>query len=608
MHVQIRLHTLAALLAALMTVSTVAASWQWQNPQPTGVSLRDIVATDGGDAWAVGGDGTILRRADSDWLVEHSPTGAELRGVAISRDSTVWAVGDSGTVLVRQVDGSWGSRSVGVQVRFNSVAFADAMVGWIAGSGVILGTTDGGRSWRPQFTTAGTDVAAIDVFDATTAVAVAWAGGAPHGESLVLRTDDGGTTWYDQAFGPRYRFTGIWADRGAERVWICGNAQTDRAIPPLVIHSPDRGVHWRKHELPAAGKLTDIEVSDGVVVAVGVSDTRNSWVLGSTDDGETWLTRQLSTAVRLMAATELDGAMIAVGESGLIAGPGNLIDRGLKVSRRDHLRAVAFVNPQSGCAVGEDGILMTTDDGGASWAAPRRTFATHLSNVAWTSRNVAYAVAEGGLMIRTLDKGATWHMHQSGTDADLLAISSLGDDVFAGGSGGTIVYSRDRGNTWTTPDSPTSALIVDLDVTEGATATILDAEGKVWRTSDGGESWNALRVAGDGRATALATPDASTVIVARTGATPDSPGSLAISSDSGRRWSEVETPVPARQISFASRAAGAIVAGGMIYVTTDGGTTWREAANVGSATLADVDYTRGIVHAVGERAVIIQAE
>lgn len=67
--------------------------------------------------------------------------------------AAVVAVGSRGTVLVSNDDGRrWYQVPSPVSVTLTTVAFADPKNGWVLGhSGVILHTTDGGRSWTKQF-------------------------------------------------------------------------------------------------------------------------------------------------------------------------------------------------------------------------------------------------------------------------------------------------------------------------------------------------------------------------------------------------------------------------------------------------------------------------
>lgn len=50
--------------------------WVWQNPLPTGNTLRSVAFVDASTGWAVGRNGTILKTASAgaSWLIQSSPT------------------------------------------------------------------------------------------------------------------------------------------------------------------------------------------------------------------------------------------------------------------------------------------------------------------------------------------------------------------------------------------------------------------------------------------------------------------------------------------------------------------------------------------------------
>ena len=66
----------------------------WLEPElPPGVPWLNWVAGVDDEVWAVGREGTVLRRVDAQWSLEPVPTDAELWGVWGSSLSDVWVVG-----------------------------------------------------------------------------------------------------------------------------------------------------------------------------------------------------------------------------------------------------------------------------------------------------------------------------------------------------------------------------------------------------------------------------------------------------------------------------------------------------------------------------------
>ncbi|RMH31265.1 MAG: hypothetical protein D6690_16970 [Nitrospirae bacterium] len=72
------------------------------------------------------------------------------------------------------------------------------------------------------------------------------------------------------------------------------------------------------------------------------------------------------------------------------------------------LFSVTFVSPRQGWAVGDEGTILATTDGGATWQAQRSGTKAWLSSVAFVSPCQGWAAGENGTILTTADGGATW--------------------------------------------------------------------------------------------------------------------------------------------------------------------------------------------------------
>jgi photosystem II stability/assembly factor-like uncharacterized protein len=196
----------------------------------------------------------------------------------------------------------------------SAVKFADGRNGWAAGSGIILATTDGGRTWRRQHT-GGEAFRSLEFVDAAHGWAVA--------ARRLLRTTDGGGRWARVAEPPEplERVDFVSATVG----WGTGGGMLSR--------SGDGGRSWRP-------------VRRGID-SVCFSDPRTGWaaghgsVLRTGDGGRSW--RSVFSAPRWLAPQT--GA--AVGCAG---------------------RLVAYVYFVDGGAAGNIAqVVYRTVDGGRQW-------------------------------------------------------------------------------------------------------------------------------------------------------------------------------------------------------------------------------------------------
>jgi photosystem II stability/assembly factor-like uncharacterized protein len=111
------------------------------------------------DVLAAGLDGKIARTRDGGvtWRFEPMklafPISEPLYQPYVTPDGTGWAVGGGGEIVqVAAGQSEWGRPNLGMPIYtwLRSISFADAQHGWMAGGfGMILRTSDGGKSWRP---------------------------------------------------------------------------------------------------------------------------------------------------------------------------------------------------------------------------------------------------------------------------------------------------------------------------------------------------------------------------------------------------------------------------------------------------------------------------
>src|SRR5262245_11276856 len=71
----------------------------------------------------------------------------------------------------------------------------------------------------------------------------------------------------------------------------------------------------------------------------------------------------------------------------------------------------------------------------------------------------ARVVGEDGTILATDDGGATWTLRETGTTARLRAVSFAGSTGWAVGDSGTILKTEDGGTTWTAQESGVSVTL-----------------------------------------------------------------------------------------------------------------------------------------------------
>lgn len=161
--------------------------------------------------------------------------------------------------------------------------FVDDRTGWACGeTGLILATTDGGRSWRAQ-----RGVQARKVLYGISALdqQMAWVVGAG---GVALRTVDGGQQWNEQTTGTTKQLNAVqFID--PKRGWAVGAGGT-------ILSSVNGGNRWRLQNAETDQDLTDVfflNSQEGWVCG------RRGTLLHTTNGGVTWEDRSLQTRADL---------------------------------------------------------------------------------------------------------------------------------------------------------------------------------------------------------------------------------------------------------------------------------------------------------------------
>lgn len=133
-------------------------------------------------------------------------------------------------------------------------------------------------------------------------------------------------------------------------------------------------------------------------------------------------------------------------------------------------------------AVGERGLVLLSDDQGASWRQAEVPISTSLTAVQFVDEQNGMAVGHGGVVLGTKDGGESWTLKLDGRKAAELALEDARDR----GDERAIRDARRLINDG--PDKP----FLDVLMLSQRRAIVAGAYGLVFRTVDGGESWESI--------------------------------------------------------------------------------------------------------------------
>ncbi len=227
-------------------------------------------------------------------------------------------------------------------------------------------------------------------------------------------------------------------------------------------------------------------------------------------------------------------------------------------------------------AVGERGHILLSPDGGSTWTQSEAPTQALLTGVWLHDARLGWAVGHDETILRTRDGGKTWQRVRHAPEAEKPLLDVWFRDEKAGfavGAYGLFLATADGGETW---ESRTVAEGDDTHlnaIVEAAGSLYLAGEaGSLYRSDDGGESWQALESPYEGSFFGLL-PLADGGLLAF-----GLRGHLFRSDDKGKSWTSVASGTEATLTAGRELGGGKVVLGGMagvLLLSEDGGRTFR---------------------------------
>ncbi len=283
-------------------------------------------------------------------------------------------------------------------------------------------------------------------------------------------------------------------------VWIVG-------FGGEILHSADGGDTWAKQENPA----DPVEDAYYDVHFVGV---RHGWAVGkfgkivsTIDGGTTWTSGTRKTDHRLFAVHFSDRRNgWAVGYYGTIL---HTADGGATWESQGWgedavYNDVFFLDNGTGWIVGEYGTMLHTTDGGRKWTKQEcadiippgiediwQPPPSSLYGVYFRDASTGWAIGNEGHIIFTEDGGAHWRKLATGTDVQMFQMAVMGGNGWAVGQRGTYLCSTDSGRTWAVPERqlPAKFWLRDIAFADQQVGWAVGSRGTIIKTEDGGQTW-----------------------------------------------------------------------------------------------------------------------
>ncbi|MDP1772820.1 MAG: P-loop NTPase fold protein [Methylobacter sp.] len=154
------------------------------------------------------------------------------------------------------------------------------------------------------------------------------------------------------------------------------------------------------------------------------------------------------------------------------------------------LNDVAFIDSQHGWAVGLNGIILATDNGGQSWQQQQSSVATTLYAVQFTDLQHGWVAGSDGVILVTDNVGQSWRPQQSGVTTALAAVQFADPQHgWAVGENGVILATDNGGQSWQPQQSGATILFKAVQFTDPQHGWVVGSDGIILATDNGGTTW-----------------------------------------------------------------------------------------------------------------------
>lgn len=500
----------------------------------------------------------IIRKNDTansvGWVSLSPPViSVTLNDVHTFNENTAIVIGNSGSIYRTTNRGNdWAVINSGVNSDLSSLYFLDDKHGWIVGkSGTVLKSDNGGITWINLDTELYNllDVKFLDLNTGWTLTS-----------SRIYKTTDGGITWIQkfQAQEVTYFFESI------------------------TFSDPNTGI------AVGSGKL--FRTADGGETWNAIESGGATWMYDTNfiDSNHGWISGLRASRISITVGGGLFGGDVSITIDNPQYTLWETTDAGAAWTQRNisfsgSLTGVYFNNSSVGWAVGTNGAVLSTSDGGINWniaKSPHNMNSVHFKDI-----NNGWAVGTDGTILNTSNGGNSWLIQSGrGTANNLVTQHFFNSQIgWVAGANGKMLKTTDGGEFWFELNPKTSGLINSIFFVDDQKGFAVDDwSSSIRTTTNGGDTWNSFNSQSNDypfESIYFVDPQNGWIVGKRGAILKTSTGSTSYTG-----WSKQNsnTKKNLNSVHFADQLNGWAVGDSAIIIhTNDGGSTWSaQSANL----------------------------
>jgi photosystem II stability/assembly factor-like uncharacterized protein len=340
-----------------------------------------------------------------EWKMQHPSGISGVRDLCFINDSMGWAVGNLGMVLKTSDGGiNWVKQIIDSKQNLYGTFFIDEKTGWIAGSNVLYRTIDGGENWSKTIEAA--SFQKVHFFNKDTGII--------RTANSIYITHDGGVSFINQTVviteKENYIMNMSFPDQKHGWLAVLSNYPDKGKI----YHTADSGRTWSVQKSFLDDWVTSVAFTDslkGWLTQISPSPGKNKRKIHHTrDGGKTWLPQPDDSTLLYYCDLE-DVYMIdslngwAVGTCGYSTNDGGKTWNQWYIPGEHGCSNVRFTSIDKGWTVATDRLNFSTNSG-ITWNT--YPYMKNINDVFFADDIHGYALGENGYILKTDNGGENW--------------------------------------------------------------------------------------------------------------------------------------------------------------------------------------------------------
>jgi photosystem II stability/assembly factor-like uncharacterized protein len=286
---------------------------------------------------------------------------------------------------------------------------------------IILMTTAWAQ-WDSLYCSSTIRMKSVEFLDSDLGYMCGYSGYVSGMNSRILKTEDGGVTWYDMNINE----TAVYPNAFNSISFANSNygvAVGNHLYIGKIFQSYDYGSNWDSVNIEVIKPLTYISmINDTHGIAVGDSGV----IVNTINAGETW-----------------DVNFIGTGSN---------------------LKSTYFKNDNIGFVVGEDGAFFKSYNGGISWVQVNIGFNYDLNDISFSSDLIGYIVCNDGKILKTENGGDYWMEINTKTGFDFNKISVINDTIIFVASNYSLLKTTNAFSDWSFQNNNSNHNYRNIDI------------------------------------------------------------------------------------------------------------------------------------------------